>query len=563
MHPLIRGAGRWAAVCLLAGLCWCAPASRLCAQPIPPDKTVPPEATSSAPPAQAEAPQPFWAKVPDLEPQPRPGLFLMPPSGCGYYTGLDALRREVKDKPPFYPYRGFDGFFDNDFRYLDKTDGQPYDVLDDLKRIHFGSPFNPGGNDWMLSIGGEERLQIKDETDSRLTTTNNKYQLLRTRVYADLWYRDDFRVYVEFIDAESFNQSLPPLAIDVNHGDLLDAFCDVKLGDINDHPVYARIGRQELCYGSQRLISTLDWANTRRTFDGAKLFWHGDKLDVDAFWTRPVLVSPGKFDSADANRQFAGLWTTYKPVKGQFVDLYYLYLDSDLPVGLGRLAGGRAGYNLNTFGARYSGDHKVEGNCRRASPGSLLWDCEGAYQFGDYSARDVSAGMLTGGLGWFFSEAPMQPQLWAYIDYASGTPHLTNPATGEFETFNQLFPFGHYYFGYLDEVGRENITDINFQAAAYPAKWITLWGQYHIFNLVRAADALYGTSPGYPVNRFSPTGAAGRDVGEELDIAVSFQLGRHSNVLLGYSKLYEGDFIRLTGPSVSPELIYGQYSFRW
>ena len=78
-------------------------------------------------------------------------------------------------------------------------------------------------------------------------------------------------VYVEYIDAQSYNQNLPPLATDVNHSDILNAFADIKLGELDDHPIYARIGRQELLYGSQRLISPLDWANTRRNFNGAAI----------------------------------------------------------------------------------------------------------------------------------------------------------------------------------------------------------------------------------------------------------------------------------------------------
>jgi hypothetical protein len=155
----------------------------------------------------------------------------------------------------------------------------------------------------------------------------------------------------------------------------------------------------------------------------------------------------------------------------------------------------------------------------------------------------------------------MQPQLWAYYDYASGTPNLAG--TGAFETFNQLFPFGHYYFGYIDAIGRENIHDLNFQATVYPSKWITGIAQYHIFRLDQARDALYGTSPGYPINRRSVTGAAGTDVGQELDLFVNITLDRHSTVQVGYSKFFEGDFIRETGVSTSPELFYVNYYIRW
>ena len=53
-----------------------------------------------------------------------------------------------------------------------------------------------------------------------------------------------------------------------DRGDILNLFVDVNLLEWDNHPVVARVGRQELLLGSQRLISTLDWANTRRTFEG-------------------------------------------------------------------------------------------------------------------------------------------------------------------------------------------------------------------------------------------------------------------------------------------------------
>src|SRR5207253_4170036 len=112
-----------------------------------------------------------------------------------------------------------------------------------------------------------------DEQHARLTAVNDDYHLIRTRVYGDVWYRDRLRLYVEFIEAHSFNNQLPPRVIDRNPADFLNLFADLKVLDRFGVPAYLRIGRQELLYGSQRLISPLDWANTRRTFQGAKLFW--------------------------------------------------------------------------------------------------------------------------------------------------------------------------------------------------------------------------------------------------------------------------------------------------
>jgi hypothetical protein len=231
----------------------------------------------------------LWSKVPPVQPVPRTGWFLIPPSGPGYYSFLDWVTDHYREKPPIFPtspYSLFIGtFFDNaDYRYLDKPDNTQHDWLDPLKRIHLGDC-------WLLSLGGEFRFRLMNEVDSRLTGLDNNYDLLHTRLYADLWYKDLFRVYLEYIDAQSYNQDLPPLRIDVNHSDFLDLFGELQVWEIDDKPVYVRGGRQELLYGSQRLISPLEWANTRRTFQGVKTYWHSEKFDLDAFWVQPVLVA--------------------------------------------------------------------------------------------------------------------------------------------------------------------------------------------------------------------------------------------------------------------------------
>ena len=113
-------------------------------------------------------------------------------------------------------------------------------------------------------------------------------------------------------------RSCRPLPIDVNRGDILNLFLDVNVIDWNGAPVVARVGRQELLFGSQRLISTLDWANTRRTFEGVRTFRRGEKWDLDAFWVQFVLPLADEFDRPEENQDFMGTWATYRPEKGEF-----------------------------------------------------------------------------------------------------------------------------------------------------------------------------------------------------------------------------------------------------
>jgi hypothetical protein len=499
---------------------------------------------------QADGPNSIFAKVPPI-PQvlPKPGVFFMPPQGPGYYSFRDFITDTYREKRPPQPYSPISPdiypFFNANFFYLDNPNAEWQSPSDALKRMRFGDDL------FMLSVGGEERIRAVNEVNSRLSGKNNNYDLLRTRVYGDLWYEDKIRVYVEYIDAQSFNQNLPPLGIDVNKSDLLNAFSDIRLFSLDGSPVYVRGGRQELCFGSQRLISPLDWANTRRTFEGLQLFRYSEKFDASFFWTQPVIINPVRFDSVDDKQNFSGAWFTYRPEKTQAIDLYYLNLDNDNHNVLGETAGKtrvKGSFNTSTFGARYAGNQE-----------NLLFDFEGMYEFGPWSNQDTSAAAYTTAVGWNFSKLPTTPQFWISWDFASGDH---NPGTTDTHgTFNQLFPFGHYYFGYLDLVGRQNIQDLNFQTVFWPAKWVTCWAQYHLFRLDSAKDALYGA--GGQVLRVDPTGRAGKDVGNELDLVTNFHLAQNQDVWVGWSKLYEGSFLKKTGLGPSPELFYVQYSFRW
>jgi hypothetical protein len=207
----------------------------------------------------------------------------------------------------------------------------------------------------------------------------------------------------------------------------------------------------------------------------------------------------------------------------------------------------RGPYNVSTVGTRYVGQ-----SC------NWLWDAEGMLQFGSFGSNGILAQAFTVGGGYDFKDCPLTPQVWLCYDFASGSP---DPGVGTYRTFNQLFPFGHYYLGFLDLVGRQNIIDVNGQIAFFPTKWITSFIQYHVFRLDSPKDALYNAA-GIPIRR-DPTGRAGDDVGDEIDLVTNIHLDKHQDILLGYSHLYSGAFIRATGNPRSPDFFYLQYSFRW
>ena len=387
--------------------------------------------------------------------------------GPGYYTFLELLRRDRRQRPPVYPYPRFGiipySFFNADWRYLDRADEREHDYFDFLKRI-------PLGDNFLFTTGGEWRWRYNNEVDSRLSGRDNVYDLTRTRVYGDFWFRDLFRIYGEFINAQSFNQDLPPVPIDQYNPNFLNLFADAKLGTIRDQPLWLRGGRQELLYGSQRLISPLDWGNTRRTFQGGKVFWQNEKLSIDGFVVQPVLPSANRFASVIWQQVFSGIWGTYRPIKGEVIDLYYLNFQDSTQIYAGQ-NGVRGTQNVSTVGSRWYGNKN-----------DWLWDAEAMLQFGRYSNQGILANAYTMGGGYYFSKWWMNPTVWLYYDHASGDPGPGK--TDVHRTFNQLFPFGHYFFGMMDITGRQNINDVHADLSFFPVRWWAVWRSITFYSWI-------------------------------------------------------------------------------
>ncbi len=436
--------------------------------------------------------------------------------------------------------------YDEDFSYLDGPEGSyQKDFFDPIKNIHLG-------DDWRLSLGGEVRTRLESRNNmgfGALDPSQDTFLLWRVMVHADLRYRNLARIFVQGIHTEIEDNDGPFLPIYENRYDFQQAFLDLRfLGE--DIPLTVRVGRQELLYGKQRLVSPLDWASTQRRFDGVKLFWRSEKLDVDAWWTFPVPVSIRKGynrrpDHYRHETMFYGLYSTYRFNSTHGVDGYFLAIDDT-----GNLtnANGRAGdLTLFTLGTRLWG---------RTGP----WDYEGEFagQWGRWAGDTIQAWMVTTEGGYTFKSLPWTPRIGVGFDYASGDD---DPTDGSHQTFNQMFPLGHAYLGWMDLVGRQNIYDARIHLTVKPLKNLTALAVMHNFWLAEERDALYNAG-GVPRRR-SLSGTGGSQVGQELDLLIKWKIDVHSSMLFGYSHFWDSNFISATGPSDDPNFFYVQYGFKF
>jgi hypothetical protein len=413
-------------------------------------------------------------------------------------------------------------FYDNDFSYVCDPDFCGHCIGDALKAHCVGCG--------TLDIGGQWRLRYHHEHGMkgvRFQNNNDDFLLNRLRLYADWEVNSWLRLYVEGIYADSYGENFPARLIDVNNGDLLNAFVDAKLtGDVT-----LRVGRQELQYGAQRTISPLDWGNTRRTFEGVKLITKHCDWSIDGFYTNLVRVAPDDFDEADHDISFYGIYSVYSGLQDSTVDIYALGLDNE-----------NIGLSIWTLGARING-----GN------GDWLWEAEGAYQGGDAAnaARgagvDHDAGFFTVGLGRKFECLCWKPTLWVYYDYASG-----DDGVGDFNGYNQIFPLAHKYLGFIDAVQRSNIEAPNVLLTMQPHDKVKLLLWYYYFQ----------SNSGAPVPSIggTPPQNASKDLGQELDAVVTYTITPRSSILFGYSHFWRGNKIANGAPATNDaDFFYTQW----
>src|SRR5688572_13206993 len=87
--------------------------------------------------------------------------------------------------------------------------------------------------------------------------------------------------------------------------DLRTAFADIGSSTA---PVAARIGRQELAFGEQRLLGHLAWVNTGRSFDAARVILRAKTFQVDVFGASVVRSLPDGFDKSGNGNRLIGAY---------------------------------------------------------------------------------------------------------------------------------------------------------------------------------------------------------------------------------------------------------------
>jgi hypothetical protein len=389
------------------------------------------------------------------------------------------------------------------------------------------NPLDDHGTVWLV-LGSQGRARLESWRNFGFGNAANHdadYVLLRLLLALDLRVGTHFRVYVQGKSAVLTDRDLPGgrRPADADDLDVHQGYIELATERAPSRRLTLRAGRQELLFGRERLVSPLDWTNTRRTFDGLRGTAAYADWTIDAFFSHPVLVTKSEFNEWDQSVEFWGMHVRRASANAPAFEGYWLVLE--------RAAA--------TFNGSVGRERRHTLGARAAKGGVLAYDLEAAYQFGRLASAAIGAGMFSADIGYTLWRS-RQGRLHAGLDFASGD----TDAGGDVATFNQLFPLGHAFLGFIDVVGRQNVVAANAGFGMRPLPGLAADVTVHSFRRASAADALYNAAGA--VER--PAGAArSLDVGTELDVTANGHVGRHASVLVGYSRFFPGDFVRQSG----------------
>jgi hypothetical protein len=437
--------------------------------------------------------------------------------------------------------------FNEDWSTLKGVDlSQTDDFWDRVKFI----PLTKDESVW-LSFGGQARLRLEYFDQFQWGASEPKqsdvYLLSRLRWSGDLHVTPYFRLYAEGKSA------LVPVNRELQGGNstafydqnsLFNGFADIMIPFAEQANVTLRGGRQELLFGSQRLVGPGDFTQVPHTFDGVQTIVQIGGWTVAPFWTQAVIVDKYNINTSTSAHQFFGIYSSAPAhLLPMNLDLYYLGADNTAAA-----FNGTAGREKrHTLGLRTWG--KI---------GQTNWDfdLEGAGQFGTVGSGDISAGMFTAVLGYTLPVKDLSPRAYLEFDYASGD----KKPGGRVSTFNQLFPNGHAFLGYIDYIGRQNIISPNAGIAMSPIRDLTLSLQQYFFWRASVRDSIYNKSSA--IIR-AANGTTARYVGAETDLLATYNFTRHLQGYTGYSYFFPGGFIHESGPHKASNFVYAalQYTF--
>lgn len=397
-----------------------------------------------------------------------------------------------------------------------------------------------------LTLGIQQRIRTEGLGDIRFVDgDNDTYTVSRLLLDVDVQPTRYLRFHAQGIDSRAFglDTDLPNRPNVRDTFDLRQGF--VVIGNEAGGLWDVTVGRQELIFGSERLLGVNRWANIPRFWDAAKLAFHRGENRVDIFASSVVRVDPDDFDRIVPGENVHGIYGSVGSLLGnQGFEPHVLWRTRPSVVDERGFVGDS---DIFTGGARWT-----------AGVGEA-WKFTGEadFQWGTFARDDVRAWTAMAGASYEFA-TDWSPTVLAEYNFASGD---SERGDGKIERFDQILARAHRIWGIVDQIGQRNSKIALTGVTLHPLASLQIKVDHYFFWLANRNDGLYRHN-GSPWVEAPEGGAESTFVGNEFNVQVNFGLGPYLLFQGGYGRLFRGGFLKRHAGRGSPQLAYVAATFR-
>ena len=381
-----------------------------------------------------------------------------------------------------------------------------------------------------LDIGLTSRLRLEgfDNPFQADQEKNTGQWAQRSRFRTSVRWKN-FRAQLEFQGSTS-GENVPSDVVGIstfNAGNVQQFFIAHTLPNVLETGFRSDLhaGRINLDIGSRRLVARSRFGNTSQAFDGFHWNLANEGLwRFRAFFSELILNTNtknrlGLFTNSDS--LFWGLSYETHQYPWSKIHLYYFGIEEDAQSERGARA-------HSTFGLRLYQPSRT---------GYYDYDGESVWQVGTLDDKDHFAHFQHLSVGYTF-RFPWTPRLMVMYDYASGTD---KPNGNNSHTFDGLFGarrgeltptslFGPFY--------RSNISSPGIRLILKPIPSVQLNMKFRAWYLAQSRDAWINSG------MQDPTGAAGSELGQDMEVRVQWDPSPNISVDIGYDHFFKGSFIK-------------------
>jgi hypothetical protein len=413
--------------------------------------------------------------------------------------------------------------YNDDFGFL-KTDSIWKKGIQKLKYVPLSDEVN-------VSFGGELREQLQRYNNINFGDVPPTYKTSSTW---QLWHRMMAHANIEagqkvrvFLQLSSTYRLLSPNPltpeIDQNELSLHQAFIDYRLSK----KWMARVGRQEMSYGSHRLITFREGPNTRLTFDAAILKYDSKNRKLDVFAISPVISQHGVFDDQAFKDLALGVYSNERLTKKLSVDYYVLHFHSK-----------RRQYNFvtGTENREIVGFRLFSGNKK------TNYEVEANYQFGKFNHLLINAYGVSADLNQKLTPA-RNFIIGVTGNYLSGDKSKSD---NQLNTYNLLYSKPQY--GLTAPIGATNMITVNPYFKLNPTRKANIYLGANFMWRQSNQDGTY--NPGAIQVRPKPESlfvSSGKRLGTLIVLETSYAFGSNLSLAFDASQFISGKYVRQTG----------------